>query len=649
MSVASLSVGSVRFVNTEPVPLRKTSRDSGIPSIADDVNLVFGRVIAMVVVCALALATVFVYLIGSIRPDQGRYRSAATDLALAHAAMIDGESSLRGYLLVRDTALLDGYRRSAATVTNEFDALNGLLAADRQMAPLLLTLRVAAQAWESEWARAVVTGDAGADRRSIADLYTRGTSLFEAYRAAEVALGARLQARRDALFFQQDRLLAAGLVSTIVLAAVVVALSVRQRRRLEDAVVEPVVGILSATEAIARLDLDVRLEPDGPAEFRRIAEGITRMRDALAESRYHELAGQERIEAQADQLRAILAMSREISGSLDLGSVLESVASAASRISGFPEARVWLADDPTGRTLSCVYDAAAEHGIPAPGLAAEMGVGVVGHAVRYGRMASADESGRPDVDFQTEARVPTVAAPLIVGGRVSGALELSGPVPLLFTADSAEVLKTLTSHAAAAIEAASLHTYTAELANTDGLTGLANRRLLDQDLALECERAARYGRPLALIMFDVDHFKRLNDTHGHAHGDEVLRQLAEVVAGEVRSTDTVYRYGGEEFAVLVREGGPEDAAGLAERLRARVEEHFATQGSPEPVTASFGIGLVPPSPPVAAEVVGAADAALYRSKAGGRNRVSGPLVSTPETSIGGGPAVGSWSHAAPSA
>jgi diguanylate cyclase (GGDEF)-like protein len=605
------------------VPLRN-SRDSGIPSIADDVNLVFQRVIVMIVVLALALAAVFAYLIGAIRPDQRRFRSAASVLALAHAAMVDAESGLRGYLLVRDPAMLNTYRDEQTAVADRFRTLDGLLATDRDLAPLLLRMRVAAGAWQSGWARDVV-GAAPTDSRSVSVLYARGSELFAEYRSAETALGDRLQARRDSLDQQQDLLLASGLAATGVLATVVVTLAVRQRRRLEDVVVEPVAGILSTTEAIARLELDVRLEPSGPAEFRRIGESLMRMRDALAESLYHELAAQERIEAQASQLRTILAMSREISGSLDLGSVLTAVASAATRVTGFPEARVWLLDEQAGRTLSCVYDAAAEHGIPAAGLTAEMGVGAVGQAVRYGRMASADAAGEPDVDLVAERRVGTVAVPLVVGGRISGALELSSPTPLLFTADSAEVVKTLASHAAAAIEAASLHTYTAELAHTDGLTGLANRRLLDQDLALECERTARYGRPLALIMFDVDHFKRLNDTYGHARGDEVLQQLAAVVAGEVRSTDTVYRYGGEEFAILAREAASADAAGLAERLRARVEEHFAAHGAAPAITASFGIALVPPTPPVPAEVVAAADAALYRSKVAGRNRVSGPL------------------------
>jgi len=130
-------------------------------------------------------------------------------------------------------------------------------------------------------------------------------------------------------------------------------------------------------------------------------------------------------------------------------------------------------------------------------------------------------------------------------------------------------------------------------------------------------------------MFDVDHFKRLNDTHGHTRGDEVLQQLAEVVRHEVRTTDTVYRYGGEEFVVLARETGPAEACDLAERLRRRIEAHFAAHGSAEPVTASFGVSFVPPEPAQPQAILAAADAALYRSKSGGRNRVTPAVADMP--------------------
>jgi len=156
------------------------------------------------------------------------------------------------------------------------------------------------------------------------------------------------------------------------------------------------------------------------------------------------------------------------------------------------------------------------------------------------------------------------------------------------------------------------------------LTGLANRRRLDHDLGVECDRSGRYGRPLALIMFDVDHFKRFNDSHGHQRGDELLQELAATAAATIRTTDTAYRYGGEEFAVLARETDADQAVVLAERLRGRIEEHFAAEGGVAPITSSFGIGLVDAERPAPDDVIARADAALYRAKADGRNCVRGP-------------------------
>ena len=207
---------------------------------------------------------------------------------------------------------------------------------------------------------------------------------------------------------------------------------------------------------------------------------------------------------------------------------------------------------------------------------------------------------------------------------MTGAIELTAPELHRMLDGSLEVLQTLSSHAAAAIEAARLHSQTEELAQTDGSTGIANRRRLDADLAAECERAARYQRPIALIMIDVDHFKRFNDTFGHIRGDQTLQELAEVARQEIRATDTVYRYGGEEFAVLTRETDPEQAMVLAERLRSRIECHFHARGSAHPITASLGVGCAPPEHPSPESLIASADAALYRSKTSGRNRISGP-------------------------
>jgi diguanylate cyclase (GGDEF)-like protein len=157
----------------------------------------------------------------------------------------------------------------------------------------------------------------------------------------------------------------------------------------------------------------------------------------------------------------------------------------------------------------------------------------------------------------------------------------------------------------------------------DGLTQVSNRRTFDATLEREISRARRYGRVLSLLLFDIDHFKLINDTHGHVAGDAVLRQVAGVVAGNVRREDTVARTGGEEFAVLAPEVTRPNAVGVAEKLRMLIEQtpcHF--EDNVIPVTASFGVSAFAGEDELtASELYRIADERLYAAKHAGRNRV----------------------------
>ena len=190
----------------------------------------------------------------------------------------------------------------------------------------------------------------------------------------------------------------------------------------------------------------------------------------------------------------------------------------------------------------------------------------------------------------------------------------------LATTQAIEVLETLATHAATAIESARLHEVIEERSQMDALTRLFNRRRLQEDLDAECKRSARYGRPLAFVMLDIDHFKAFNDLHGHPKADTALQQVAEVIVGCVRTTDTAYRYGGEEFCVILRETCGTDAMLFAERARLRIEQRF-TSGTLVGITASFGVAGYSAVTNTPGTLVEAADAAMYESKHAGRNRV----------------------------
>ncbi|MGY2258778.1 diguanylate cyclase [Pseudomonas sp. SDO55104_S430] len=162
-----------------------------------------------------------------------------------------------------------------------------------------------------------------------------------------------------------------------------------------------------------------------------------------------------------------------------------------------------------------------------------------------------------------------------------------------------------------------------QLAATDALTGVANRRTLDQTLRHEWFRAQRSGKPMSVLMIDADHFKAFNDRHGHPAGDEALRSLAEVISANVhRPTDLVARYGGEEFSVILAETDNYGARQIAERIREQVEELPVVAGDERPMTVSIGISTWTTASDISLEqLLFAADKALYQAKDGGRNQV----------------------------
>ncbi|MFZ2620589.1 MAG: GGDEF domain-containing protein [Alphaproteobacteria bacterium] len=161
----------------------------------------------------------------------------------------------------------------------------------------------------------------------------------------------------------------------------------------------------------------------------------------------------------------------------------------------------------------------------------------------------------------------------------------------------------------------------ADAAVNDGLTGLTEKKTFLKRLSEELERQHRYGGKLSLLLLDIDHFKRLNDTFGHADGDVVLQQVAEIMRQQVRTTDVAARYGGEEFAILLTGVGLASATILAERLRQALQQHFAN--TPYKTTASMGLAESNPASKLTADAfIRLSDKELYRAKENGRNRVS---------------------------
>jgi diguanylate cyclase (GGDEF)-like protein len=190
-----------------------------------------------------------------------------------------------------------------------------------------------------------------------------------------------------------------------------------------------------------------------------------------------------------------------------------------------------------------------------------------------------------------------------------------------FSASDLDVAGSLVAQGRIAIENARLHTVVRRQAVTDELTDLANRRRFMEVLQQEVARALRFDTPLSLVLFDLDHFKQINDRFGHQTGDDVLRRAARVIRERVRETDLPARIGGEEFGVILTGTGGAGALAVAEQLRHDLSQYVDVPGE-WTVTASFGVAVLHDGD-TAELLIGAADRALYRAKADGRNVVRG--------------------------
>jgi diguanylate cyclase (GGDEF)-like protein len=207
-----------------------------------------------------------------------------------------------------------------------------------------------------------------------------------------------------------------------------------------------------------------------------------------------------------------------------------------------------------------------------------------------------------------------LVVPLKAAERVVGLLSLYTRTDVEVGARMLGFLATIGNQIGIAVENAKLYEETKTSSLQDPLTGLGNRRFMEMQLEKSFQAAKRYGEGLSVILCDIDHFKRYNDTFGHPEGDKLLVKLAEILLREMRGSDCVFRYGGEEFLLMLPEADPDGARAVAERLRRAVESEAG-------VTVSLGVASFHETMQEKEILIDLADAALYRAKQAGRNRV----------------------------
>jgi two-component system cell cycle response regulator len=389
---------------------------------------------------------------------------------------------------------------------------------------------------------------------------------------------------------------------------------------LASGVVAPVERAARVARAVAAGDLEQTLEPSGGRELAALAGALNTMslelRDRLAQ-----------LEASRDQLRQSLSrLGQTLSSSLDLDRTLAVVVETAIETLVADRGLLWLFTPERDALYVKVGRGVGQsvHRLPT-------GAGAAGHVARVGvalRLpADADNVPFPSED---EPSAPhKLAVPMVGRGRVLGVLTILRDDPEReFSQDDLDTLRSFAAQASVAMENVMLHREAQRLSVTDPLTGLWNFRYFQLQADRELESAARFDRPLSLLIIDLDHFKTVNDRFGHQVGDDVLVEVARRIQAATRVPDVVARYGGEEFVVLLPGTDLAGAVATSERIRAAVSASKITittapDIAPMSVTCSIGVSEHPRHGTTVAGLLRSADAAMYQAKTQGRDRVVG--------------------------
>lgn len=325
------------------------------------------------------------------------------------------------------------------------------------------------------------------------------------------------------------------------------------------------------------------------------------------------------LQEQAVRELAVNRISTAIRSSLELPSVLQTTVNEVGRALGAQYGALSVEGEHGQPSLTTCYFRDGEADDAARD---ELVSDIEAYGVRLrGRMKTYVHDGCTGAGGPDERAV--AAVPVIFHERTMGVLMVTSDEPERVWQDNEIMLMmTVADQMAVAVNHARLFQQMQQQALTDGLTGCFNRRFFEIQLERDLHLATRMRQPVSLILIDIDHFKGVNDTHGHDAGDAALRILASELREEVRGVDTAARYGGEEFAIILPQAGPEGALAVAERLRTRIERtEVPGVGT---ITASLGIATFPLHASSRDLLVTAADRALYQAKRTGRNRVCSP-------------------------
>jgi diguanylate cyclase (GGDEF)-like protein len=515
---------------------------------------------------------------------------------------------VREYLFTRDRAFLAPHEETAGKILDELANLRELESGSADQVAVVDTLQRAVNRWQTEWVNPTINNlDRGANLdvgRVAADGARRlGPIRKEMLDLLATDRSENLAALRDTEQ-QMRRMLVVALVVALLVATVVLLVT----REVAGLLAQPVRQLIEASERVSRGDFQLTLPPKTDNEFGVLSQSFSHMTTALRLER--------------EELAALNRFSEAVTQCTSEQEIYEHV--LYSLRERFKPRQVIIFELNAAEN----YLEAAATLVPLPEDIREWPIIPEPHnckAVRMGRRFRVnDVTAEPlcPSRFVPPLEGSYYCGPLIAGGLIIGAVRVEG-VKDLWTPERESLLESYLSGAATALSNLRLLETTKQQANVDELTGLYNRRFLEEYARKLIAMARRKGQPLGVIMMDLDHFKEFNDIYGHETGDRILRTFAKTASRAIREANLAARYGGEEFVVMLPETGPEACMLVAERIRHAVERMVVPSGTDKPLpqlTVSLGIAIYPDHGHGVDEVLQAADKALYESKRAGRNR-----------------------------
>jgi diguanylate cyclase (GGDEF)-like protein len=529
-------------------------------------------------------------------------QSVARQLAEMHMAV-------RGYVFTRSAAVLKPYEKWAPQLPAELSRLRDLESDSAAQVAAVDSLAAGIARWENEWANPLIEDVQRGVETNRQTMIEEGEGRMGDLRGEIEKLLAEDKAQNAAITISTElsmrHMLELGVGLGLLLAAVLLVLT-RVATRL---IAGPVEQLIDASERVSRGDFQPDLPPASENEFGQLSLSFSHMTKALRQER--------------EELAALNKFSEAVTQCTSEFEVYDHILHSLKERFQPRQAIIFILKSPEN------YLEASASLLPLPEHVRSWPVIEEPRsckAVRMGRPFMANDVSQEPLcpaDFLPPSEGTYYCGPLIAGGIIIGAVRLEGAPP--WTPDRSSLLEGYLSGAATALSNLRLLQTMKTQANVDELTGLYNRRFLEDYARKLLAMASRKRTPVSVIMMDLDHFKTFNDRFGHELGDRILRQFAKTVSQAMRETNLAARHGGEEFVVLLPDTGARDCLAVAERIRKAVERMVVPSGTDQPlprITVSAGIAVYPEHGHTVDELLVASDKALYESKRTGRNRTT---------------------------